>query len=216
MTLLLTPTAVLLVSLAGRRWGPIVGGRLAALPLTSGPLVLVVALVDGEGAVRTLSAGILAGIPTVVVFCLGYRVLAARHAWPVCLPVTVLATALAAGLIGFVTPPAWVSVGLVGVAVVITVLRRPSPHDYSTMRSPWELPLRMAITTGLVLGLSMVSRAMDPRLAGVFAAFPALACVLAAMAHRSGGAGAAIDLMRGLLVGLVPTTLLFLGLTVGL
>jgi hypothetical protein len=64
-----------------------------------------------------------------------------------------------------------------------------------------ELPIRMTVTTGLVLGLSIVSNLLlDPRLAGVLAAFPARPCVLAAMAHRSGGPAAAIELVRGLVV----------------
>jgi hypothetical protein len=157
-----------------------------------------------------LSEGVLAGIPMIVVFGTAYRVLAARHDWPVCLLVAATATTLTAGLLGLMALPAWASAGLVGLAVVITIVRRPPVRDYGIERSAWELPIRMMISTGLVLGLSIVSNLVDPRLAGVLAAFPALACVLAAMAHRSGGPGAAIELMRGLVVGLVPTTLLFL------
>jgi hypothetical protein len=210
MTMSFTPVAVLLVTLAGRRWSQLVGGWLAALPLTSGPLVLAVGLLDGSGAARELSDGILTGIPMIVVFCTGYRALAGRHDWPVCLAVAAAATALTAGLLGLMALPAWASAGLVGVAVAATILRRQPDQDHGTEASAWELPIRVTVTTGLVLGLSIVSNLAGPRLAGVLAAFPALACVLAAMTHRSGGSAAAIELVRGLVVGLGPTTLLFL------
>src|SRR5437016_7099204 len=49
----LTPLFIAAVTLAGRRWGPAVGGWLAGLPLTSGPVSVFLALEQGPGfAVR--------------------------------------------------------------------------------------------------------------------------------------------------------------------
>jgi hypothetical protein len=42
--LILTPLAITAIALAGRRWGPAVGGWIAGLPLTSGPVSLYLAL----------------------------------------------------------------------------------------------------------------------------------------------------------------------------
>jgi hypothetical protein len=214
-TMLLTPTLVLIVTLAGRRWGPVVGGRLAALPLTTGPLVLIAAFAGEAGVARTMAQGVLAGLPTVVVFCAGYRFLAARHSWPVSLLIAGGATVVSAGVLGLLSPPAWISAALVGLAAGGAILARRVPSAQPRIAVPaWELPLRMALSTGLVLTLSVLSRIADPRLAGVLATFPALACVLAPMAHRRGGAGAAIELVHGLLAGLPPTVLFFLALSV--
>ena len=47
LKLLLAPLLILLATLAGRRWGPAVGGWLAGLPLTSGPVSLILALEQG-------------------------------------------------------------------------------------------------------------------------------------------------------------------------
>ena len=213
-TILLTPVLVLLVSLAGRRWGPIVGGRLAALPLTSGPILLIAALGGGAGAARSVAEGSLAGLPAVVVFCAGYRISAARCPWPVCLLIAGAATVVTAGLLGVLAMPGWASVVLVG-AVTVMAARRPAPaSERRTALPAWELPLRMTVSTALVLGISMLSRVADPHLAGVLATFPALSFVLAAMAHRREGAGAAIELVHGMLAGLLPTVLFFLAVTV--
>lgn len=76
-----TPALVVLVWLAQRRWGDLVGGRLTALPLTSGPFVLIVVSGQGVGAGRAAAEGILAGTPTVVACCAGIRLLAARSSW---------------------------------------------------------------------------------------------------------------------------------------
>ena len=45
----LTPLFIAAVTLAGRRWGPAVGGWLAGLPLTSGPVSVFLALEQGPG-----------------------------------------------------------------------------------------------------------------------------------------------------------------------
>jgi len=210
--LLITPLSVLLISLAGRRWGPTIGGRLTALPLTSGPLVLIVAITQGPTAARTAAAGVLAGMPTVVVFCVSYALLARRRPRPVCLPVAFAVTAISAGVLSLLAAPALVSAAMVGVSALLAK-RLPASDDRSDTPG-WELPIRMVLTTVLVQGLSVLSPFVGPRLAGVLATFPVLACVLAAMAHRRSGPGAATDLLRGILGGLLPTVVFFLALTV--
>jgi len=44
LKLVLTPAVMVGATLAGRRWGGAVSGWLIGLPLTSGPLVFIVAL----------------------------------------------------------------------------------------------------------------------------------------------------------------------------
>ena len=85
LKLLLTPTLVLLVALAQQRLGETIGGRLAALPLTSGPLVLVVLCDQGAPAARAVVAGILTGVPAAAVFFAVYATLADRLRWWTCL-----------------------------------------------------------------------------------------------------------------------------------
>ena len=207
--------SVLLVSLAGRRWGPVVGGKLAALPLTTGPLVLIVAITHGPASARMLAAGVLAGMPTVVVFSVMYLHLAMRHSWRVCLSVAFAATAICAGAFSLLRVPVLVPAVLVGVSSLCA--KRLPAHDERSFETPgWELPIRMALTTVVVQGLSALTPLVGPRLAGVLATFPALAVVLTAVTHRRSGAGAAIELLRGLLAGLLPTVAFFLALTVAL
>lgn len=210
--LLITPMSVLLVSLAGRRWGPALSGRLTALPLTSGPLVLIVAGTQGTAAGHLLASGVLAGMPTVVVFCVLYLHLARRWPWPVCLPVAFGGTAACAGALSLLPALPAASAVLVGVSALLA--KRLPVGDHRSTTPAWELPVRMILTTVLVQGLAALAPFIGPRLAGVLATFPALAVVLAAMAHRRSGAGAAIELLRGVLTGLLPTAVFFLVLTV--
>jgi len=47
LKLTLVPLLIYLVTLAGRRWGPAVAGRLSAFPIVAGPTLLTLALEQG-------------------------------------------------------------------------------------------------------------------------------------------------------------------------
>ena len=73
----------------------------------------------------------------------------------------------------------------------------------------WDLPARMVITTALVVGLTGVAPVLGPRLSGVLASFPVYAAILTVFAHR-GGATPAVQVLRGLLLGLFSFGAFFL------
>ena len=107
LKLLLTPTLVLLVALAQRRLGERIGGRLAALPPTSGPLVLVVVCGQGSATGRALVEGILTGVPAAVVFFVVYAALADRQRWWTCAATATVASVLTGGVLARLRPPTW-------------------------------------------------------------------------------------------------------------
>ncbi|RZQ65348.1 hypothetical protein [Amycolatopsis suaedae] len=203
---LLAPVLVLLVSLAQRRWGDRLGGRLTALPLTSGPFVLVLALTDGADAGREAVHGVLLGMPAIVVFCAGYTALAPRLPGWAALAIAVSATAATCAATALLAPPLWLS--LTAVAAAVLYRKRPAP---TAAESPpgWELPCRVTTSALLVLVLGLVSTVVSPGVAGVLATFPVLACVMTAGTRLSGRRAASVELTRGLLAGTPPTAALF-------
>jgi hypothetical protein len=66
----------------------------------------------------------------------------------------------------------------------------------------WELPLRMALTAALIVGISAAAGRFGPTVAGALAALPTVASVLAVSTHRQHGAGAVLDLLGGMLGGM--------------
>jgi hypothetical protein len=89
--LLLTPLFIGGVTLAGRRWGPTVGGLLVGLPLTSGPVSVFLAIQYGPAFAARAAAGILAGHAATCLFLLTYGLLSGRLAWPRCAGAALLA-----------------------------------------------------------------------------------------------------------------------------
>src|SRR5512145_2399570 len=91
LKLILTPVLIAVATLAARRWGPAVGGWLAGLPLTSGPVSLILALERGPDFAARAALGTLFGLVSLAAFCWAYGAAARWTAWGGC-----LAAALAA------------------------------------------------------------------------------------------------------------------------
>ena len=70
----------------------------------------------------------------------------------------------------------------------------------------WDIPARMVVATVVVLCVTAVAPLVGPRLSGLFATYPVFAAVLAAFSQRGRGARAAVQVLRGLLIGLFAFT----------
>jgi hypothetical protein len=68
----------------------------------------------------------------------------------------------------------------------------------------------MIVGTGIVLAITAAAGALGPSLSGLLAAFPVYVTVLALFAHHLQGPEAAINVVRGLQVGLFGTIVFFL------
>jgi hypothetical protein len=76
----------------------------------------------------------------------------------------------------------------------------------SAIRPRWDLPARMAVATALVLGLTALAPLVGARISGLLATYPVFAAVLAVFGHRTRGPAAAIQVLRGLMIGLFAFT----------
>ena len=93
--LLLVPTLIAGITLAGRRWGPAVAGWLSAFPVVAGPILFFIAMEQGATFAADAAVGTLSALPAIVAFGLGYAWKARRFAWA-----GSLVSAFAAYLIG--------------------------------------------------------------------------------------------------------------------
>jgi hypothetical protein len=207
LKLVATPILIGAASLAGRRWGQIVGGWFVGLPLTSGPVAFFLALDHGAGFAAAAAVGSLLGAVGEAAFCHAYARAARRLRWPAALGCACVAFAAVAVAFQRATLPLPVLVP--GVLAVLAGVLRLLPRGVDEPRGApaprWDVPARMVITTALVLGLTGAAPVLGPRVSGVLAAFPVYAAILTVFAHRSGPAPA-IQVLRGLLLGLFAFT----------
>ena len=204
LKVLLAPVLILLATLAGRRWGPAVGGWLAGLPLTSGPVSFILALEQGPEFAARAALGTLFGLVSLAAFCLAYgvggpaggmarlsrrrarRLRACRRSCsgtrrsrscsrsPSCAPFSPASAPVMAGG----EPP------------------RPPRRLL-----PGDLAIRMALAALLVLVLTSVAAALGPALAGSLIADPGVRRAPRRLRAPRPGRGGAVQLLRGMALG---------------
>ena len=182
------------------------------MPLTSGPVVFFLALEQGVAFAGAAAVGALAGALAEAAFCVVYGRLAVRRPWPFAMLASCLAFAVAAlALQHLALRLAWVFPAVVA-ALVLAFRLMPAAAGRGVAAPPprWDIPARMAVTTALVLLLTAAAPVLGARLSGLLATFPLYAAVLTVFAHHLGGPAPAVEVLRGLLLGLVSFAGFFL------
>jgi uncharacterized membrane protein (GlpM family) len=212
LKLILVPTFLLLVSLAGRRWGASVAGWLAGLPVVAGPIVLLVALEQGTEFASAASSASLAAVFAAVTFGASYSHAAMRMNWPGALVVAICAWSIAAALLALLPNAPLVSATVAAIALVGArwVFPAVAPPAASRAFVKGELALRMAAGAALTLIVTALANTVGSRWSGLLAVFPVLGSVLAVFSHRGQGAAFAATLLRALANGLWSLAAFFL------
>ncbi len=207
LKLIVTPAIIGTASLAGRRWGHSISGWLIALPLTTGPITLFLALSHGPAFAATSAAATLAGGMSQAAFVTAYSQLAWHWKWPATLSAAVLSFALFTLVLQRVMIPLiplCAAVLLVFALVLRALPRQKDDREGAEESLPprWDIPLRMTIATVFVVLITGFAPSVGPRLTGLLAPFPLFTATLAAFAQHQHGPAAAIKVLRGLLLGL--------------
>jgi hypothetical protein len=191
-----------------------VSGWLVGLPFTSAPIAFFLARDEGLGFAATAAAGTMAGAASQAGFCVAYAWAARRAHWPTALLAGCAVFALCTVMLDAMPDVALPAQAAVAFAVLLAALwlaPRVERTEMATAPLPrWDLPVRMALATVFVLALTAVAAALGPRLTGLLAPFPLYAAILTVFAHAILGPAAAVDVLRGLLVGLFAFAAFFL------
>jgi hypothetical protein len=203
LKLLLAPLLILLATLAGRRWGPAMGGWLAGLPLTSGPVSLILALEHGPEFAGRAALGTLFGLISLAAFCLAYAIAARKLSWSASLGAALAAFGISTLAFEGVKLPLGLAFALVCavLAAVGAVMAGGGPPRPARRLVAGDLAVRMALAALLVLVLTAVAGALGPALAGSLSPIPIFGALLAVFAHRDQGGAAAAQLLRGMVLG---------------
>jgi hypothetical protein len=213
--LLVTPLLIALLSLVGRRWGPAVSGWLVALPLTSAPVALFLALEQGTPFAARAAQGTLLGLISVAGFCLAYSwlslalgwLMSILASWGVFFVLTALLEQVSAQLI------VDFAAVIISLAVVLCLLPAGRAANSPTAPPRWETPLRMLVASAFVVALTGVAGLLGPQLSGLLTPFPVYATILAVFTHHFQGAAAARQLLRGVVSGSFTFAVFFLALS---
>jgi hypothetical protein len=205
--ILLTPLLVGVASLGARRWGPMAGGWIVSLPLTSGPVVFLLALDRGTDFATTAAHASLAGCIAVAAYCLMYSRLAHRG-WLVAM--SLAATGWLAGAFVAEVSSSWLVPGTLALVVAATAaaLRffpTAIPSESNASAGWGDIFVRMAVGAMVVVTVTAIAPFVGPTVSGLLPMVPIVGTILAVFAQRTGGPQDGIGVQRGILAGLFGT-----------
>lgn len=227
LKLTLVPLVLAGVTLAGRRFGPGMAGRLAGLPVVAGPIVLLLAHEQGAGFAQAAATGAIAAIAALLAFGVVYSHLARRRAWPLALSGALGAWLLAALALLGLPQTLLAALAAAGAALLLTprLLPAAAPTAPTALTAPTaptapttgdDLRWRMLAGALLTLTVTGMAAVVGDSASGLLAAFPVLGSVLAVSTHRARGAAAVATLYRGMVRGFRVFAAFFLVLALGL
>jgi len=187
---------------AARRWGDGVGGWIAGLPLTSGPMSLFLAVEQGPAFAARAAQSTMLALNGVAAFCVVYAALCGRS-W---------IAAVTGGVCAFAVV-CWALAGVVStvgatLAITLPVLAfasralRTVPAPIAREEGPGsDLPCRVVAAILLTMGVTQMAATLGPEVSGSISRLPIVAGVLATSALLRQGAEAARRVLRGVVVG---------------
>lgn len=203
LKLTLTPMLIAMATLASRRWGPVVGGWMVGLPLTSGPISVFLVLEQGTEFAATAAANTLLGTMPMITFPVVYAWAARKLPWPAA---TLLALAMYFIFIAVLSlialPLSAAAVTVLAYIALALFLEGPTAGAIVKIPAPWwDIPFRMLAATMVVLLITVLSTHLGPGLSGLLSTFPAFICVMSIFSHTLCGPASVRELARGMITG---------------
>ncbi len=189
LKLLVIPTFLLLISRAGRRWGPSVAGWLSGLPVVVGPILLFLAVEQGELFAAQSATAALAAMFAMIAFCVVYAQVAQHRNWPWALGIALGVWALVALILS------WLPASLPLSSLIALVALLAAPYLFPTVRPVMNGPaaksdkllLRMIAGALLTLAVTLLASTVGERWSGLLAVFPVLGSVMAVFSQQTRG-----------------------------
>jgi hypothetical protein len=218
LKIVVVPALIISVTLAGRRWGPRVGGVLASFPLVAGPALFFLAQEQGEAFAAEAARATLVSLIAVAASGLAYAWVCLRAPWWASLAASWGSFVL---LVLPLQRISWTPLAAFGVTLASFILARALlPHTGEgaapSTRSAWDLPLRVISTVALVLTTTGLAPSLGPTLSGAITPFPVALAILMAFTHVQQGPQTTIRFLRGFFPGMWSFAVFCLVTTLGL
>ncbi|TBN33706.1 hypothetical protein [Pseudomonas sp. BGI-2] len=204
LKLLVIPGFLLLISLAGKRWGPSVAGWLSGLPVVVGPILFFLAIEQGQVFAAQSATAALSAMFAMIAFCVTYAQVAQRAGWPWALTISLLVWASVAVVLSLIPPSLVFSVIAAATALLAAPYLFPSVQPIVAGPAPKsdKLLLRMIAGALLTLAVTLLASTVGERWSGLLAVFPVLGSVMAVFSQQTRGPAFTAALLRATATGM--------------
>jgi hypothetical protein len=215
LKMIVTAGFVAAATLVAERSGPLVGGLVATLPVSAGPVYVFLALDHPAGFLADSAVTSLAINPVIAAFALASAFLAQRHGRVLSI---LAALALWLALAVIVHAFAWTIVtagifNIVALPVCVFLARPLREAIIPRLRTRWsDIAARGASVALLVALVVLISSHVGPGATGILALFPIVMSSLMFILHGRVGGKAAGAVMASSVTGLIGLGLAFLSL----
>ena len=173
LKLMIVPVLVALMSLAARRFGPMVGGLLIGLPWMTGPIIFFLGQERGDSETVKLAVGAMLATVSISAYALTYGRLGMTSRWPVSLAAGAAAYAgvgwALSGVVLAPTPAALIG----GSCLLAASFLIPAPRQLRpSLALPWwDIPVRMLASAVMVIMIALVSDRLGATASGILPVF---------------------------------------------
>ncbi len=206
LKLFVTPALMLAVTLAANRWGSFVGGILAGMPLTSGPILLYLTIEQGPSFTAIAASGTIAGIASALVSYLAYGIISNYAGRTISAGIMIVAYLATAKLI--MSAPSHLQTWTVIVAALFCIsylTRKDKSREVSSLSPVWDLPARILASTAIVFFITTWAHQLGPEWSGLLTPVPVIAWPLVVFVQAQRGRSDALAVIRGTAAGSVAT-----------
>lgn len=213
-----TAAFLLAATVTAERAGPLIGGLVATLPISAGPIYIFLAIDHGAHFIGVSALGSLVGNAINVVFALTYALLAQKRPLAISLGG---AFALWLGVTWLTNQATWTLTAAIVLNVVVLGVALWLSLSLRHVRSPqvkarWhDLAMRAAMVALLVGIVVTLSYHIGPMVSGNLAVFPIVLSSIIVILHRRVGGPATAAVMANAIIGLAGfgVACIFLNLT---
>lgn len=190
--MLASASIVVVATMAAEKAGPFWGALIASLPVSAGPIYVLLGLEHDAAFIAESAIGSMAATAATSVYMLALALLCPRV--PIVVAVPVGLALWFASILGVRQLP-WdlvsataLTVGALLIGMAVTLDERRWPPPKAAARGRFDIPLRALLVAGLVALVTTYSRALGPEATGIAAVFPIVMTSLALIIHvRQGG-----------------------------
>jgi hypothetical protein len=200
-----TAAFLLAATITAERAGPLIGGLVATLPISAGPVYVFLALDHGAHFIGQAALGSLVTNAVNVAFAVTYALLAQKRSMSVSLAgayIVWLGAFYAAAQVPWTLPLALV-LNVVVIAVSLWIVQPLRHVRVGAVRARWyDLLLRAAMVAALVGTVVTLSYTIGPRLSGNITVAPIVLTSIIIILHRRIGGPATAAIMANAVIGL--------------
>jgi hypothetical protein len=197
----IAPLIVVAGTLVQRRFGNAVSGLLIGLPLTSLPLLWLVALQHGSSFASSMSGAILVGSTAQVVVLWMYALLAPRVSPLLALGGALIGFTLSIAALHLLSLSVLFASVLAAAGFAVALYWWPYTESAPQETGRYRMILRIVISAGFTLFLVTLAGRFGAGISGLLAALPMMSLVMAFVTHQELGANASAQFLRGVTRG---------------